>query len=210
MSGASIIALPIVARMPLRSAAPKIASVWRTVPMSRIAVVPPSKSSAHASSADAASAGSSSAPSYGQITSRSQSHQLEIVGAAAREGLARVDVRLHEPRHHDTVAAIQDRVVARLRDVRAADLDDRAVARRDIAGQHAMVGIDRQDRAAAKDRLCHGSSLPENAAGRSSASIHSRRSPAALIATTLTGPVANSISTWRQPPHGELGGDAVV
>ena len=46
-----------------RSAAENIASVWCTVAMSRIAVVPPSSSSAHASSPAAAAARSSSAAS---------------------------------------------------------------------------------------------------------------------------------------------------
>ena len=44
--GSSIIALPTVARMPMRSHAANTASVWCTVPMSKIAVVPVRSSSA--------------------------------------------------------------------------------------------------------------------------------------------------------------------
>ena len=39
--------------------------------------------------------------------------QLEVVGAAARERLAGVDVRLDQAGHHDAAGAVDDRVVAR-------------------------------------------------------------------------------------------------
>jgi hypothetical protein len=49
---ASILAFPMVARSPSFFAARKIASVWWTVPMSRIAVVPERRSSAAPSNAE--------------------------------------------------------------------------------------------------------------------------------------------------------------
>ena len=49
---ASMRHFPAVARIPTRSSAAKAAPVWRTVSMSRIAVVPPSSSSAAPSRAD--------------------------------------------------------------------------------------------------------------------------------------------------------------
>ena len=52
---------------------------------------------------------SSSAASYGQIDLAQPVEQLEVVGAAARERLARVHVRLHEPGHHDAAGAVDDR-----------------------------------------------------------------------------------------------------
>src|SRR5207248_839659 len=114
--------------------------------------------------------------------------------------------------HHDATGAVEDRVVARRGRIAAADLDDRAIARRDIAGEHAMLRVDRQDRPAAKDAFTHGSSRPLNASGNSSASVQLRRSPAGLTATTVTfvGSAACSRNTCRHAPHGELGGDASV
>src|SRR5205807_4224642 len=47
---------------------------------------------------------------------------------------------------------------------------------------------------------------------RSWSSVHVRRSPRGFVATMVTaaGSAANSRKTWRQPPHGELGGDVSV
>src|SRR5690606_28829995 len=102
----------------------------------------------------------------------------------------------------------------------AADMHDRTVTRRDVACEHAVLGIDRQDRPAAEDDLtllrhCSlwpGSSAPENPSGMSCASVHERRSPCGLIATTVTadGSDANSSNSWRHAPHGALGGETPV
>ena len=98
---------------PTRSAASKIASVWCTVPMSRIAVVPPSSSSAHASSALARRRVLVERGLVGPDHVAQPVEQLEVVGAAARERLAGVDVRLDEARHHHAAGAVDDLVVAR-------------------------------------------------------------------------------------------------
>ena len=51
-----------------------------------------------------------------------------------------MDVRLHEPGHHDAAGTIEDRVVVGLRRVCAADVHDRAVDARDIAREHGDIG----------------------------------------------------------------------
>ena len=59
----SIIALPATARMPQSRRTSKLASVWWTVPMSWMAVVPPRKSSTQASRVAAATSSRASAAS---------------------------------------------------------------------------------------------------------------------------------------------------
>ncbi len=66
VAGSSMSAFPLVTRRPEASAARNTASVWRTVPMSRIAVVPPARSSARPSRAETSSVASSCAASPGQ------------------------------------------------------------------------------------------------------------------------------------------------
>jgi hypothetical protein len=126
--------------------------------------------------------------------------QLEVVGVTAGQGLAQVHVRLHQAGHHDHAGAVDDVVARGRRDVGAADVDDHAVAQRDVAGQDLRAWIDRQDRPAAEDDLgaaAHrrarlvvrgggGSSAPTKPAGSSSATVHTRRAPALLMATTGT------------------------
>src|SRR5205823_1975535 len=83
---------------------------------------------------------------------------------------------------------------------------------RHVAAQHAVGGVDRQDRPAAVDQLAQGRSDPEKLSGNSSAIVHERTSPLWFTAVTRTaaGSFANSRSTCRQPPHGAAGGDAFV
>src|SRR5262249_20848875 len=112
--------------------------------------------------------------------------------------------------------------------VAAADLDDRAAHAGDVAGDHPVLRIDGQDRAAAEHELVvaghrtfpaspaspasPGSSRPEKPSGISSASVHDRRSPSGLIAVTVTaaGSGANSSMICRHAPHGDDGGEASV
>ena len=70
---ASMRHLPTTPRIPTRSTALKAAPVWRTVSMSRIAVVPPRSSSAAPSAADQYTVSSVCAASSGQMRRTSQS-----------------------------------------------------------------------------------------------------------------------------------------
>ena len=72
--GSSIMHLPATARMPPLCSASKMASVWCTVPMSTMAVVPPSNISAMPSSADAAKLAYVCAASSGQMRSFNHSN----------------------------------------------------------------------------------------------------------------------------------------
>ena len=96
VDGSSISAFPLVTRRPDASAARKTASVCRTVPMSRIAVVPPAISSARPRRAESSSVSSSWAASPGPDVRREPRKEREVVGAVAEERLAEVDVRLDE------------------------------------------------------------------------------------------------------------------
>ena len=85
--------------MPVSAAVSNSASVWCTVPMSRMAVVPPSSSSAMPSRADARSESGSWAASSGQMRSRSQASSGLSSARPAEQRLAQVQVRLHQAGH---------------------------------------------------------------------------------------------------------------
>ena len=133
-SAASIIALPIVARIPERCTAPKIASVWCTVAMSADRRRAAEQGSAHASSpaAERVAASSSEAlvrPDHlAKPVERARGRRL---GRGARASWQVWTWAWTSPGSTTAIGGVEDRVVARLRRVVAADLGDRSVAGRD-------------------------------------------------------------------------------
>ena len=94
----SIMHLPIVARMPLSATASNTASVSCTVSIVSTVVVPLESSSVVASRAAARSDAGVCAASIGQMRVRSQSISAQIVGVAAEQRLAEMNVGLDEAR----------------------------------------------------------------------------------------------------------------
>ncbi len=81
--------------------------------------------------------------------------QREVVGRAAEERLAEVDVRLHEAGQHGAAARVDDEVGLEVGEVAADGLDARP-AHEHVAAQDAPGGVHRHDGAAPyEDSLLH-------------------------------------------------------
>ncbi len=100
-------AFPLVTRRPEASAARNTASVWRTVPMSRIAVVPPARSSARPSRAETSSVASSQRRLARPDVRPQPREERQVVRAVPEQRLAEMDVRLDESRQEPEAARVQ-------------------------------------------------------------------------------------------------------
>ena len=141
----SIMHLPIVARMPLSATASNTASVSCTVSIVSTAVVPLASSSVVASRAAARSVAGVCAASIGQTRVAQPVHQRQIVGVAAEERLAEMDVGLDEARE-DVAAARVDRRGRAVSAMVGADRRDPAVADRHVALDDRRSVVHRDDR----------------------------------------------------------------
>ena len=139
--------LPIVARSPLSATASNTTSVSCTVSIVSTAVVPLARSSVVASRAAARSVAGRVRGFHRPHAGAQPVHQRQIVGVAAEQRLAEVDVRLDEPRQHVAAARVDDAVV-RLGDVRS-DRGDAAVPDRHVAVDDVEPVVHREDEAAA-------------------------------------------------------------
>ena len=198
--------------------ASKIASVWCTVPMSRIAVVPPSSSSAHGERAPPRTSSRVERGLVGPDHLAQPVEQREVVGAAARERLAGVDVRLHEAGHHDAARGVEDRR-SRASAGRAAPptCDDarRRATRRRRRARGAAASIVRIVPPRKHD-LAHRASRSSSAAEAVRQELGERAARGARprglprITRDLRRIGARTRrSTWRHMPHGDAGGDDV-